>query len=134
MDQRWRGRGKLLAGVLTDLKNRGVQDIFIACVDGLTGFKEAILAVFPRTHLQRCVVHQIRNSLKYVPWKDSKAFASDLKAIYQATTREAGETALLQLTETRGNKYVMAVRSWENNWDELATFFDYTPEIRLSLN
>ena len=105
-------------GVVTDLKNRGVTDIFIACVDGLNGFKEAIQSVFPQVEIQRCVVHQIRNSLKYVVWKDRKAFAADLKTIYQAPTREAAEMALLQVAETWGDKYAVAVRSWENNWDD----------------
>jgi len=117
-------------GVVTDLKNRGVQDVFIACVDGLGGFKEAIRSVFPLVEIQRCIVHQVRNSLKYVPWADRKAFAADLKAIYQAATREAGETRLLELAEKWGAQYPMAVRSWETNWNDLATFFDYTPEIR----
>jgi putative transposase len=116
--------------VVTDLKNRGVKDIFIASVDGLTGFKDAIQAVFPQVEIQRCIVHQIRNSLKYVTWKDRKAFATDLRTIYQAATREEAETNLLALSEKWGSKYGMAVRSWENNWNELATFFDYTPEIR----
>jgi transposase-like protein len=116
--------------VVTDLKNRGVEDIFIACVDGLTGFKEAIRAVFPQVEVQRCLIHQIRNSLKYVVWKDRKAFAADLKAIYRAPTRELAETYLLQLAEKWSDKYAIAVRSWENNWEELATMFDYTPEIR----
>ena len=116
--------------VVTELRNRGVEDIFIACVDGLQGFKEAIQSVFPQAAIQRCVIHQIRNSLKYVVWKERKAFAQDLKAIYQAPTREAAETALLTLAETWGDKYAIAVRSWENNWDDLATMFDYTPEIR----
>jgi len=116
--------------VITDLKNRGVEDIFIACVDGLQGFKEAIQSVFPQVIVQRCVIHQIRNSLKYVVWKERKAFASDLKAIYRAPTREAAETALLRLDETWGEKYPIPVRSWQNNWDDLATMFDYTPEIR----
>lgn len=116
--------------VVTDLRNRGVQDIFIACVDGLAGFKDAIRSVFPQVEIQRCIVHQIRNSLKYVVWSDRKAFAADLKAIYQAPTREAAEFNLLALSEKWGAKYAMAVRSWENNWTDLATFFDYTPEIR----
>lgn len=116
--------------VVTDLKNRGVEDIFIACVDGLTGFKEAIRSVFPQVEVQRCIIHQIRNSLKYVVWKDRKAFAADLKAIYRAPTRELAETQLLQLAEKWGDKYAIAVRSWETHWEELATMFDYTPEIR----
>jgi putative transposase len=117
-------------GVVTDLRNRGVEDIFIACIDGLQGFKEAIQSVFPPVAIQRCVIHQIRNSLKYVTWKDRKAFAQDLKTVYQAPTREAAETALLTLADTWGETYAIAVRSWENNWDDLATMFDYTPEIR----
>jgi len=116
--------------VVTDLKNRGVEDVFIACIDGLKGFKEAIQSVFPNTTIQRCVIHQIRYSLKYVTWKDRKAFARDLKAIYQAPTRAAAEAALLKLAETWEDKYAIPVRSWTNNWDDLATMFDYTPEIR----
>jgi putative transposase len=116
--------------VVTDLKNRGVEEVFIACVDGLTGFKEAICSVFPQVEIQRCIIHQIRNSLKYVVWKDRKAFAADLKAIYRAPTRELAETQLLQLAEKWGDKYAIAVRSWETHWEELATMFAYTPEIR----
>jgi transposase-like protein len=116
--------------VVTDLNNRGVEDVFIACVDGLSGFKEAIRSVFSQVEIQRCIIHQIRNSLKYVVWKDRKAFATDLRAIYRAPTRELAETQLLQLAEKWGDKYAIAVRSWETHWDELATMFDYTPEIR----
>ena len=116
--------------VLTDLQNRGVQDVFIACVDGLVGFEEAIQAIFPQARVQRCILHQIRNSLRYVTWKDRKAFVGDLKAIYRAPTREEGETNLLKLSETWGVKYAIAVRSWEDNWECLATFFDYPHEIR----
>jgi putative transposase len=116
--------------VVTDLRNRGVEDIFIACVDGLSGFSGAIHSVFPQTQIQRCIVHQVRNSLKYVPWKERKAFAADLRRIYQAPTREQAETELLRLGEVWGDQYAIAVRSWENNWPELATMFDYTPEIR----
>ena len=116
--------------VITDLRNRGVDDIFIACVDGLSGFSDAIHSVFPQAQVQRCIIHQIRNTLKYIPWKERKAFASDLKCIYQAATREEAEMELLRLGEVWGDKYAIAVRSWENNWDELATMFDYTPELR----
>jgi putative transposase len=116
--------------VITDLQNRGVQDIFIACMDGLTGFSDAVHAVFPKTEIQRCIIHQIRNSLRYVAWKDRKAFVHDLKAVYQAPNREVAETNLLQLGEKWNDKYAMAVRSWENNWDELSTFFNYPTEIR----
>jgi putative transposase len=117
-------------GVVTDLQNRGVEDVFIACVDGLAGFKEAILSVFPHTRLQRCIIHQIRNSLKYIPWKDRKAFVADLKTIYQAPTHEAAEAALCKLDETWGAKYAISVKSWQNNWDDLATMFDFSADIR----
>jgi putative transposase len=116
--------------VVTDLQNRGVQDIFIAAIDGLQGFKDAIQAVFPQTQIQRCIIHQIRNSLKYVSWKDKKAFTADLKKVYKAPNREEAETQLLHLGETWNPKYAMAVRSWENNWEDLTTFFDYPAEIR----
>jgi putative transposase len=116
--------------VITDLRNRGVEDIFIACVDGLSGFADAIHAVFPLAQVQRCIVHQIRNSLKYIPWKERKAFAADLKRIYTAATREEAESELLHLGDVWGSRYAIAVRSWENNWPELATMFDYTAEIR----
>ena len=116
--------------VVTDLHARGVEDIFIACIDGLTGFKAAIQTVFPKTQIQRCVIHQVRQSLTYIAWKDRKAFVSDLKAIYGAPTREAAETKLLQLGERWGEKYAVAVRSWEVNWEDLATMFDYPPAIR----
>jgi putative transposase len=116
--------------VITDLQNRGVQDVFIAAIDGLTGFKDAIQSVFPKTQVQRCVIHQIRQSLKYVVWKDRKAFTADLKTVYQAATREKAEANLLQLEQTWGNKYGAAVRSWQNNWDDLATFFEFPKEIR----
>ena len=116
--------------MITDLQNRGVQDIFIASVDGLTGFSDAIHSVFPKTQIQRCIIHQIRNSLKYVASKDRKAFVKDLKTIYKAPNRETAENNLLHLDEQWSNKYAIAVRSWENNWDELSTFFDYPAEIR----
>jgi transposase-like protein len=116
--------------VITDLQNRGVKDIFIACMDGLSGFKEAVLAVFPNTQIQRCVIHQIRNSLKYVTWNDQKAFMVDLKQVYQAATRESAEANLRQLTEKWGDKYAVAIRSWQNNWEDLATYFAYPAEIR----
>jgi hypothetical protein len=116
--------------VITELKNRGVQDVFIAGVDGLSGFEDALRAVFPLTEVQRCLVHQVRYSLKYVTQKDRQAFTADLKAIYTSPTREAAETALLQLSERGSDKYALAVRSWETNWEALATMFAYTPEIR----
>jgi transposase-like protein len=116
--------------VVTDLQNRGVKDILIACMDGLTGFKDAVLAVFPKTDIQRCVIHQIRNSLKYISWKDRKAFVVDLKEVYRAPTREAAEANLVKLAEKWQKKYAVAVRSWQNNWEDLATFFRYPAEIR----
>jgi putative transposase len=116
--------------VLKDLQQRGVSDIFIACVDGLKGFSEAIGALFPLTQVQRCVIHQIRHSLSYVTWSDQKAFMKDLRTVYQAANREQAETQLLQLGEQWGSKYPAAIRSWEQNWAELATYFDYPAEIR----
>ena len=116
--------------VVSDLHSRGVQDIFIACVDGLSGFEEAIQAVFPQTQVQRCIIHQIRTSLKYVSRKDRPAFMADLKTVYQASTRAQAETNLLKLKETWGHSYAMAVRSWETNWTALSTYFDYPPPIR----
>jgi transposase-like protein len=116
--------------VLTDLQNRGVQDVLIACVDGLQGFEDAIHAVFPQTVVQRCIIHQIRNSLRYVSWKDRKAFVADLRAIYQAPTREEAETQLVAMAETWRARYAIAVRSWEDHWQSLSAFFDYPHEIR----
>jgi putative transposase len=130
----WVGNGSESANfwlsVITDLQSRGVKDILIACMDGLTGFKEAVLAVFPKTDIQRCVIHQIRNSLKYISWRDKKAFIVDLKAIYQAPTREAAEGNLRKLHENWSSQYAVSVRSWETNWEDLATFFDYPADIR----
>ena len=116
--------------VLSDLQNRGVKDIFIASVDGLTGFKDAIQSVFPKTLVQRCIVHQVRNSLRYVSHKDRKAFVRDLKVIYRSPNRETADTNLVKLAEKWDSKYASAVRSWENNWEELATFLDFPAEIR----
>ena len=116
--------------VVTDLQSRGVQDSFIACIDGRTGFKDAIQAVFPRTQIQRCIIPQVRQSLTYVSWKDRKAFVADLRTIYQAPTREAAETRLLELSERWSASYPMAVRSWETHWEDLATMFEYGAEIR----
>src|SRR5512147_24256 len=130
----WVGDGvegaKFWTSVLGELQARGVKDILIACMDGLTGFPDALHAVFPKTIVQRCIVHQIRNSLKYVVYKDQDAFIRDLKAIYQAPSRDQAETALLSLAETWGDKYPTAVKSWETNWPELSAFFDFPPEIR----
>jgi putative transposase len=116
--------------VLTDLKARGVEDILIACTDNLKGFTEAIKAVFPFTATQLCIVHQIRNSCHYVIWKDRKAFCADLKDVYNATNRDAAETALSAMEQKWGEKYGYAFRSWRNNWDNLTIYFDYPMEIR----
>jgi transposase-like protein len=116
--------------VITDLQTRGVEDVFIAAIDGLNGFSDAIHSIFPQTLVQRCVIHQIRQSLKYVTWKDRKAFMADLKTVYKAATREEAETNLIQLEETWGRKYAAAIKSWQKNWEELATFFQFPKEIR----
>lgn len=116
--------------VITDLQARGVQDVFIACVDGLSGFSDAIAAVFPEAIVQRCIIHQIRHSLRYVAWKDRREFVKDLKTVYRASTLAEAETNLLQLGERWGDKYAIAIRSWENNWSELSAFFDFPAEIR----
>lgn len=116
--------------VLNELKSRGVEDILIACVDNLKGFSEAIAACYPKTDIQKCVVHQIRNSLKYVSYKDYKAVTAALKPIYRASTEEAGRAELDRFEEAWGTKYPMVVRSWRTNWDELSTFFRYPAEMR----
>jgi transposase-like protein len=116
--------------VLSDLQARGVEDIYIACIDGLAGFAEAIESIFPKTAVQRCIVHQIRNSMRFVAHKDRRAFARDLKAVYRAPTRELAETALLELADQWGERYAVAIRSWENNWNDLTTMFDYPKDIR----
>lgn len=121
---------KFWLSVLTDLKNRGVEDILITCVDGLKGFPEAIEAVFPHTQIQTCIIHQIRNTMRYVTEKDKKEFMSDLKLVYQAAHQEEGYFHLLALEEKWGKKYPVAVQSWLNNWQYLSTFFDYAQEIR----
>ncbi|WP_421617090.1 IS256 family transposase [Brevibacillus sp. TJ4] len=116
--------------VLNELKNRGVQDILITSVDNLRGFTEAITACYPKTEIQKCVIHQIRNSIKYVSYKDLKKITSELKPIYKAPTEQAALEELDQFEQTWGSKYPLMVRSWRNNWDEIATFFKYPPEIR----
>jgi putative transposase len=116
--------------VLTDLKARGVEDILIASTDNLNGFTEAIKSVFPLAVTQLCVVHQVRNSLRYVVWKEKKEFAADMRKIYHAPTVEAAESALIDFENKWGQKYAYAVRSWKNNWENLTQFFDYPLEIR----
>lgn len=121
---------KFWLGVLTDLQNRGVNDIFIFCVDGLTGFPEAISSTFPKAKIQLCIVHMVRNALRYVPAKDMKAVARDLKSIYNAPTREAAEQALDDFSEKWSGKYPNIEKSWRSKWPNLITIFDYPDEIR----
>lgn len=121
---------KFWLGVLSDLKSRGVKDILINCVDNLTGFSEAISAVYPQTDVQKCIVHQIRNSLKHVSYKDLKAVAAALKPIYKAVNEQATAAALDAFEEQWGKKYPHAVRSWRTNWTELTAFFQYPEELR----
>lgn len=121
---------KFWLSVLTDLKNRGVKDILIACTDNLNGFSEAILSVFPDTEIQKCVIHQIRNSLKYVASKDQKSFMKDLKKVYRAVNKSEAETELLNLEEQWGKKYPIVIRSWNENWDELSNYFKYDDPIK----
>jgi putative transposase len=116
--------------VLTELRNRGVSDIIIACVDGLTGFPEAIETAFPKTQVQLCIVHQVRNSLSYVSYKDRKAVAADLKKIYRSATIEEAEQHLATLGQTWHERYPTIHRSWDKHWEQLTAFFAYPPEIR----
>lgn len=116
--------------VLTDLKARGVEDILIACTDNLKGFTEAINGVFPTTVTQLCIVHQIRNSCKYVVWKDRKEFCADLKEVYAAINRDVAEQAFRAFEEKWETKYRHAIASWKNNWANLTNYFDYPLEIR----
>jgi transposase-like protein len=121
---------KYWMGVLAGLKNRGVRDILIASMDGLTGFSEAVSAVFPKTDVQRCIIHQIRSSIKFISYKDVKAFVAGLKPIYQAPTEESALAALDVLEAVWGKKYPSAIQSWRAHWGELATMFKYPEEIR----
>lgn len=121
---------KYWLGVLNEIKNRGVEDIMIVSVDGLTGFVDAIGAVFPKAEVQRCIVHQVRYTTKFVNYKDLKPFVKDLKAIYQAPSEEMALEALDTLEEVWGKKYSASVASWRNNWPQLSTFFKYPAEIR----
>jgi putative transposase len=114
--------------VLNGLKNRGVEDILIASIDGLSGFVDAINVAYPKTEVQRCIIHQIRNSTRYVSYKDLKAFTADLKPIYKAADEALGLMALDEFEAKWGKKYPLAVKSWRNNWAELATFFKYPPD------
>ena len=121
---------KYWLGVLNDLKNRGVKDIMIICADGLTGIKEAINTAFPKTEYQRCIVHQVRNTLKYVPYKDKKAFATDLKSIYLAPNEQQGHENLERVAEKWSEKYPNALKSWEQNWDVLTPIYKFSSDVR----
>ena len=121
---------KFWLNVLTELKNRGVDDVFIACCDGLSGFPQAIETVYPRTQVQLCIVHMVRNSLTYVSWKDRKQVAKDLRAIYQATTLEQAEAALDRFAGRWDGQYPTISRQWRRNWDHLSPFFAFPQEIR----
>jgi len=121
---------KYWLGVLNEIKNRGVEDIMIVSVDGLTGFGDAIHAVFPQTEIQRCIVHQIRYSTKFISYKDVKPFMADLKRVYQATTEEIALQELDMLEGKWGGRYPNSIASWRNNWPQLATYFKYPPELR----
>jgi transposase-like protein len=124
---------KFWMGVLAELKNRGVQDILIACMDGLTGFPEAVRAVYPLTRVQLCIVHMIRNSTKFVSYKDLKKICAGLKAVYTAGTEEAARNALEEFGKSWDKKYPMIHQSWERHWDDLSEFFKYPPEIRRAI-
>lgn len=129
----WIGEGesaKFWMKVLTDPQTRGAKDIFICSVDGLKGFEEAITAVYPKTEVQQCIVHQIRTSTRFVNYKDRKAFCADLKTIYTAPNAEAGWTAIDDMDTKWGTKYGYAIKSWRNNWNRLSTFFKYPEEVR----
>lgn len=121
---------KFWLGVLNDLKNRGVEEVLIFSVDGLTGIKEAIQAAYPKAEIQRCIIHQLRNSFKYVSYKDIKQFARDFKEVYKAVNEETALEKLDELDEKWGSKYPYAIKSWITNWDVLAPFFKYPNEIR----
>lgn len=129
----WLGKNESSAfwmTVLTDMKARGVEDILITATDNLNGFTDTIKTVFPESNTQICVVHQIRNASRYVVWKDKKAFTKDMKEIYQAPTRQAARAALNDFSDKWKSKYAYAIKSWEDNWEELTVFFDFPVEIR----
>ncbi|AKN31625.1 transposase [Clostridium carboxidivorans P7] len=121
---------KFWLSVCNDLKNRGVKDILLACMDGLKGLSDAVKAVFPEVNIQSCIVHQIRNSIKYIPSKDIKAFLKDLKCIYQAVNETMASQSLQALEAKWGDKYPIVIQSWNSNWDNLSTYFDFPQDIR----
>ena len=124
---------KFWLSVITELQNRGVKDIFITCVDGLKGFPEAIETVFPQTQVQLCIVHMVRNSVRFVNWKDRKELCSDLKEIYAAATEEQAETALEDFARKWDKKYPMISKSWRTHWQNIIPFFDYPADIRKAI-
>ena len=119
--------------VLTDIKNRGTEDILIACMDGLTGFPDAVKAVFPDTHIQNCIVHMIRNSTEFVSYKDLKTVCKDLKEVYSAINAESGHEALQEFGKKWNDKYPMIQALWESNWNDLTEFFNYPKDIRKAI-
>lgn len=121
---------KFWLGMLNDLKNRGVQDVLFFCVDGLPGFREAIEVVYPNAQVQRCIIHMLRNSFKYVSYKDLKPFAADFKAVYKAPNEEMARKELEDLKEKWGKKYPYAISNWESNWDVVSPFFQFSDDIR----
>jgi len=124
---------KFWMGVLTQLKNRGVEDILIACMDGLTGFPDALRAIYPQTRIQLCIVHMVRNSTKFVSYKDLKKLCADLKAVYSAASEESGLNALEDFGKKWNEKYPMIYQSWQRHWADLSEFFKYSPEIRKAI-
>jgi putative transposase len=121
---------KFWLGVLNELKNRGIEDVLLFCVDGLTGIKEAINATFPKSEIQRCIIHQLRNSFKFVSYKDLKAFSKDFKSVYSAPSEEAAMDNLIEVKNKWGKQYPYAFKSWENNWEVLSPFYKYPNEVR----
>lgn len=121
---------KMWLQILADLKNRGVKDILITCIDNLKGFAKAIQSIFPKTEIQVCIVHQIRNSLRYVASKDSRKFLADLKEVYKAPNKAASEQALVDFSKKWREKYPIVIKSWESNWERLSAYFAYPEEIR----
>ncbi|MGO1044424.1 IS256 family transposase, partial [Clostridioides difficile] len=121
---------KFWYSVLTDLKNRGVKDVLIFSVDGLNGFKEAIAASYPNSVIQKCIIHQIRNTFKYVSYKDSKELISDFKSVYKAVNEQEASSALDKIDKKWGKQYPSAIKIWRNNWDVIVPFFSFPEEIR----
>ena len=121
---------KFWLGIMNDLKNRGLQDVLLFCVDGLSGLNEAIYASYPKAEIQRCIIHQLRNSFKYVSYKDVKAFSRDFKDVYHAINEEMALEKLYELKDKWGKEYPYAIRSWENNWDVLSPFYKFPDEVR----